>query len=389
MERNIKLMALFNFFTDFKLYSAVEVIYFARITGSYALAMSLFSVIFISSAIFEIPTGIYSDKIGRRKTIIWGAISAVIFSVFYAIGINYWFLFVGALFEGLSRSFYSGNNDAFLHDSLKSLGKKEYYGHYFGRISAMFQAALTVGAVLGSIIANWSFFWIMWLSVIPQICCFAISLILTEPPDISPINTNIYAHLSGAFSRLWKNKRLRLLSFNQILSFGIGESTFEFNTAFIASVWPIWAIGISKMISYIGGGVSYWYSSKLIKRFGGIKLMIFDSIYNRIANLIAVIYPSVLSPLFMSTTSFLYGVTEVSSNSLMQKEFTDSERATLSSIASLIGSVFFGIYSIILGIVADAFTPAGAILFAQFCSIPRIYILWLLKQETNKYQEYV
>jgi MFS family permease len=380
MERNIKLLAVFNFFTDFKFYSAVLVLYFAKVTGSYTLAMSLFSVIFISSAAFEIPTGIYSDKIGRKNTVILGALSAVGFSIFYAIGISYWFLFVGAILEGLSRSFYSGNNDALLHDSLQSVGRKEYYAHYLGRISAMFQAALTVGAVVGSVIANWSFAWIMWLSVIPQIVCFVVSLLLVNTPRCDHKSSNIYTHVFLSFKLLWQNKKLRLLSTNQILSFGIGEATFSFSAAFITTVWPIWAIGISKMISYIGGGVSYWYSSKLIKKFNSIKLMLFDSIYNRVANFIAVLFPTILSPLIMSTTSFLYGVTDVASNDLMQKEFTDAQRATLASITSLIGSLFFGFYSIILGNVADIYSPATAILFSQFCSLPRVYIMYRLNQ---------
>jgi MFS family permease len=190
MERNIKLMALFNFFTDFKLYSAVLILYFAKITGSYALAMSLFSVIMVSAALFEIPTGIFSDKIGRKNTIILGAFSGLFTTIFYAIGYSYWILFLGAIFEGLSRSFYSGNNDALLHDILKANGKETSYGHYLGRINAMFQAALAIATVAGSILANWSFGWVMWLSVLSQLICFVISFLIVEPKNFYGIIKN-------------------------------------------------------------------------------------------------------------------------------------------------------------------------------------------------------
>jgi MFS family permease len=375
MDRNIKLLALFNFFTDFKFYSAVLILYFAKITGSYALAMSLFSIIYLSAAIFEVPTGIYSDKIGRKNTIVLGAICGFLFTAFYAIGFNYWFLFIGAILEGLSRSFYSGNNDALLYDTLTSSGKKEEYSHYLGKINAMFQAALTVAVVIGSILANWSFSWVMWLTVIPQLCCLIISLFIIEPKRFSQKSANVFTHFSTALSLLWKNPKLRLLSVNQILGFGIGEAAFEFKSAFVASLWPIWAVGIPKMISYTGGGLSFWYSGKLIKKFGGINLMVFESFINRCINIFSLFIPTMASPLLMSSTSFLYGATEVASNSLMQKEFTDGERATLSSIASLGGSLFFGIFAIMIGLVADRTNPAGALLFAEFCSIPRIIVM--------------
>jgi len=37
--------------------------------------MMIFSVIFLSQAILEIPTGLLSDFIGRRKTLLIGAFS--------------------------------------------------------------------------------------------------------------------------------------------------------------------------------------------------------------------------------------------------------------------------------------------------------------------------
>ena len=54
MRKNIKLLALFNFFTDFQLYSAILVIYFAKLQVHTYWPMSLFSVAMISSAVFEV-----------------------------------------------------------------------------------------------------------------------------------------------------------------------------------------------------------------------------------------------------------------------------------------------------------------------------------------------
>jgi len=381
MERNIKLLALFNFFTDFRLYSAVLIIYFARVTGSYTLAMGLFSVTMVSSAVFDIPTGVFSDRIGRKNTVVLGSLAAIIYSVLYAAGLTYWILFLGALFEGLSRALYSGNNDALLHDTLTDVGNQKNYGHYLGRVSAMFQAALVVAAVLGAIIANWSFAWVMWLSVIPQCACFFVSLFIREPKKRTITESNVFSHMWASVLILWHNKKLRLLTIDQILGFGTGESAFEFRSAFVATLWPTWAIGISKMISYIGGGISYWYSSTLIKKYTEMNLLLFDAVFNRFIDFFALVFPTVVSPALMSTTSFLYGATEVSSHSLMQKEFNEQQRATLGSITSFGGSMFFGIFSICIGLVADRFSPAAALLFAEICSIPRVWVLWKLSKK--------
>ena len=69
LHKNIKLLSWFNFLLDFKFYAPIAIIYFAKVSGSFALGMSVFSLTMLSSAFFEVPTGVYSDMIGRKKTI--------------------------------------------------------------------------------------------------------------------------------------------------------------------------------------------------------------------------------------------------------------------------------------------------------------------------------
>ena len=134
-QKNIKLLAWFNFFTDFKLYSAITILYFTRVTGSLALGMSIFSIASIADAVFEVPTGILSDIIGRKNTIVLGALASVAYAACYALGGSFWMLALGAIFQGLSVAFYSGNNDALLHDSLKESGKEKQYHNFLGKLS--------------------------------------------------------------------------------------------------------------------------------------------------------------------------------------------------------------------------------------------------------------
>lgn len=380
MERNIKLLAAFNFFTDFKLYSAILIIYFARVTGSYGLAMSLFAITMFSSAIFEVPTGIFSDLIGRKGTLLLGALSAVLYSIFYATGGTFWILCIGAILEGLSRSWYSGNNDALLHDSCREIGKKDLYAHYLGKTSSMFQMALMIGAVIGSIVAQWSFPIIMWLSVIPQAVCVLISLYITEPAKLTKEKANIFSHIKISALHLWNNKFLRLLSLQDIISFGIGESSFQFGAAFINTIWPLWAIGFSKMISFGGAFISFWYSGKFIKKIGAYNILIIANIYTRVANFIAYGIPNLFSPVLMASSSIFYGVTSVAKNALMQKEYTEEQRATLGSLNSFIGSIFFALFAPLLGFVADLYGPAKALIVVQFCMLSVLYINFKLKK---------
>lgn len=383
LTKNVRLLTLFNFFTDLKLYGPIAILYFTQVTGSFSLGMSIFSLVFLSSALFEVPTGILSDLIGRKNTLVLGAIASVFCTMFYAFGGSYWILVIGALCEGISRSFYSGNNDALLYDSVADANKEIDYQKYLARVSSMFQIALALSAAIGSVLAAVSFPLVMWLSVIPQMICLMISLKVVDPKKHTA-SGNIYLHLKESFYYFRTKPKLRRLSLASMLTFGIGESSFDFLAAFHATVWPVWAIGFAKMGNYMFGALSFTYAPKLIQKFGALQLMITKQFYNRIIQTFALLFPTVASPLLISSSSLLYGVERVAESSLLQREFTDKQRATMGSLNAFGGSVIFGIFAFILGNIADTFGPAKALLFSQFCYLPILWIYWNMRKEQKE-----
>lgn len=384
LHKNIRILTWFNFFTDFKLYAPIAIIYFARVSDSYALGMAVFSVAMVSSALFEIPTGVFSDFIGRKRTVVLGALAAVIYSIFYAIGQSFLILAVGAIFEGLSRSFYSGNNDALLYDTLDEAGEKNQYDEFLGRVSSMFQVALAVSAILGSILASWSFSLIMWISVIPQIICLMLSFSLVEPKKHSRRSGNIYQHLKEATVDFVKNEKLRLLSISSIVSYGIGEAAYLFQAAFYSTLWPIWAIGFAKTLSNVGASLSFRFSGKLIRKYSAIRMLIAGNLYNRTVGIIAAAFPTILSPVLMASTSLFHGTSSVAESTLLQKEFRDGQRATMGSLNSLAGSLFFGVVAIGLGFIADKIHPSTGLLIFQVLLLPIIWLYWKLFKADTK-----
>lgn len=362
IERNIKLLSWLNFCTDFVFFAPVAILYFAHVTGSYALGMSIFSLAYVSSAIFEVPTGIISDLVGRKKTTILGAVSSVFCVTLYAIGGSYWWLAFGALLQGLSRAFYSGNNDALLHDTVRETGKENEYHTYLGKTSSMFQIALAIAAVTGGFMAARSYSLVMWASVIPQICALLISTQIVEPKILNKKGTNIYSHLFESLKYFKQNRKLRLLSIASAIKFGLGESGYFLRSAFVAELWPLWAIGVASSLANIGAAISYYFAGKVINRFKPLWVLNFEVISTRIVNLIALLFPTIVSPALMGASSLTFGVGWVALGSLLQKEFTQAQRATMGSLNTLFGNITFGVCSVLVGILADRFDARTALI---------------------------
>jgi MFS family permease len=190
--------------------------------------MSIFSIAQIADAVFEIPTGVLSDRIGRKYTVVLGAVAKLLSLVCYAAGQSYVVFAIGAIFDGLALAFHSGNNDALLYDTVSELGEKDTCHEHLGKTTSMFYPALTIASLLGGFVASVSFPLIFWLSVIPQVGCIIISLRLVEPKSHERASRTMYGHLQEAFRLLYTNVQLRRLSVAEIIKISIEDTAFQF-----------------------------------------------------------------------------------------------------------------------------------------------------------------
>ncbi len=377
--RNIKLLYLYDFFSDFRFYYPIEILYFSEIAGSYALGMMVWGVMSVSSSLFEVPTGIFSDYIGRRKTIILASIACVMSVFCYALGLSYWFLILGAVLQGLSRSFFSGNNEALLHDSLKEKDMQNEYHHFHGKTNSMMQTGAAISALAGGFLAYYfSYSFVFWLSLIPLLINLGLSFLFIEPKVKSEKSGNLYNHLGEAITLFIKNPKLRLLSFASIWAYGLGESGWLFRSAFVATIWPIWAVGIPKALGNIGAAFGFFIAGKVITKFKAIKALLFGSIFAHTINIIAFAFVTILSPIISILGSPIFGISETAKSTLFQKEFTDKQRATMGSLNALAGSLFFALASYSVGYIADLLDPAKGLLILQILMLVNIYIYWRL-----------
>jgi len=385
---NIQLYGLFNVIQSLDFLAPIRIVYFQHVTNSYSQAASLISIVWIASAIFEVPTGIFSDFIGRKKTIIIGALCMCLAYILYVLGINFWILAIGAVFQGMARAFFSGNNNAYLYNSLEKDGREKEYQNYYGKISSFLSASCFIAALLSGVIAGWSFELMIWLSFVFQLISLIVAMILPEVFVKKPETTNIFIHLKEAIIEIKKNINLRYLSLSGIF-IGAGDAAYEFHAAVFVAVWPLWAIGIARAFQELTLTISYYFSEKIIKRLGGaINTCVFQNIFSWVGSILAVVTRSVISPLFIISGFIFLGPSDTASQSLYQKEFTERQRATIASLNSLGASIYFTFVMIIAGFMANNYNPFIGLLVTQIFYLPAIYYRLKLFAHIHKTKHY-
>jgi MFS family permease len=378
-SRNIRLFYVYNFFQDFRPYAPLGILYFAEVSGSFTGGMAVFGIITISAAILELPLGVVSDLIGRRFTLLAGSFFSALSLIGFALSTSYWMLVAGAICAGVAGAMFSGNNDALLHDSVKAVGREAEFHDYLGRTASMFQIALATSAIIGGFIGNFSLRLLMFISVIPQVVTLLVSFFFFDIPAAESgepdQRANPFLHLGKSLKLFAHNPALRRISIASAWSNAFGEGGYQFQAAFIAGIWPVWAIGIAKTLGNVSAAISFRFSGAVIKRFGMLRSSLFGRIYGRILMTVAVTWVTRVSPLLMSLGGLMFGVQSVADGALMHREYSDEQRATMGSISSLLGSVFFALASVLIGFMADRFSPRLSFLFIQLLMVPPIIIL--------------
>jgi MFS family permease len=382
MLKNIRLLYIHNLFVDFRFQAAFLTIYFAQITGSYAMAMAVSSAATLTAALADIPTGVLSDKMGRKFTLVLASVFSTAGSALWAFSNSGGGLFLGAVFCGLSQCLFNGNNDALLYESLKSAGQEGQFHHYQGRTSSMFQLALGLSALCASFLTSYGLRLVFIFGIIPQALSVIVGLFFEEPKVHVPTTEKSFAHFKTAFVKIYKNPRLLLLIVAQAISHGADDAKFLFQTAYINTLWPMWAVGIYRAVNHGLGFLGFWFAGTLVDRFREAYVLVAQQAYWLVSQTLGLILSNVATPAIFLTDGVLYGPGVVARDSLLQKEFTDEQRATMGSVASFTSGLVFAVIGLGIGAISDRFGLAAGVgfsIFAGAVSFPAY--IWLFRKD--------
>ncbi len=379
---NVKLFTYFYIFHNFRLYSVLAVIYFYQITHSYALSLSLFSIAQISQGLFEIPLGYYSDKFGRSNCLRLGAVSSLLSILFYAFSQNYLWLFIGSIFDGISFAAFSGNNDALLYETLQSENKKNDYHHEYGKMNSWLELAGFTGVFFGSFLVTNSLSLLFYISIIPRIIATVLSFGFTDPKINKNKSKSVKHHFYNSWLMYRNNLKIRLLSIADIIG-SMGGVLWNFQSAFYNIFLPIWATNIVMSINFFTSFVSFRLSGKLLAKYEAMKVLFYSEVYCRVLVIIAYIFPTIISPFLVATASVSYGPSVVAKSTILQNEFNNEQRATMTSINSFMGNILYSISAIILGICADRFGVAKSLLVVQLLMLSILIIYYILYKQNK------
>ena len=154
----------------------------------------------LTQAIFQIPFGLMSDKIGRKKTLLVGLLIFIAGSVIAALSDNIYMLLLGRFLQG------AGAIGSVVSAMIADLVKEEERAHAMaimgGTIALSFAAAMIIAPIVGG---HWGIDKLFWLTAILSV--MAIGILFTAVPQ-PPKIVHSYAEEESKMLDVFKDKAL-------------------------------------------------------------------------------------------------------------------------------------------------------------------------------------
>ncbi len=356
-----------TFFEGLLFYFPILALYYEQMLSSVALIALVFSTRSLSIFIFEVPTGVFGDRYGRRVSIILGQLSTFGSIGLLAIGSPIG-IFGYAILNGLGHSFLSGSDTALLYDSLSALGRKKEYKKSASTYFSLWPLGAAIAALIGGVLAGYSLHLPIILSLIPASIAFLLSLCLTEAPVIKEQDWHIFKHMDQAWCIIWKNRMLLFLFLGAMLVHGFGEGVHYLNPLFYAEKGIIIEqFGILVAATFGLSSLGHYFSHALSERLGEVRSLVIFTIATALLFITALAVTGFAAGAIMVSTSIFFGLRNPIVNHITQEHVHDSSRrATVLSLLSFGKNISVVLLVMTVGILADVWALQGAFLVAAF-----------------------
>ena len=231
--RNIALYPWFKFFQNLLFWQAIWFL-FLQSELSAAQAILFYAIYDVTTTVLEVPSGYFSDRWGRRKTLIASACAGFLSCALFAFGDGFWVFALAQVAMGAHIALASGTDSSVLYESLAEEDRADEIEKEEIRAWRYSFLALAVSAVAGGALALSGLRLPFAASAVAFGALILIAIQFSEPSRTGHVRGE--AERLEALRRALFHPALAWLFALSVLLYGFGHLPFVFGQPFILEV---------------------------------------------------------------------------------------------------------------------------------------------------------
>lgn len=314
------------------------------------------SIFHITGLIFEIPTGVLADLLGRKKVIIIGRVGYLLSCIIMLFADSFLGFALGFIVQAICYNLNSGSEEALVYDSLKEINEEDKYTKICGKINLIIEIAQALAVFIGGLLSEKNFSLSYVAAVLIGLTSLVIAFNFKETTLVEKNEVNIKRHFKLCFSILKENKDLVKLLLYFPLVFAFSATVYFYGQRYFSD------LGLSKisiaiifLINGIMSSVGSILSERFEKRFKGNKyavIPIIVGVFMVIFSFSSGVFSVGVFWIIGLLTAALYPISSNKINLLIPSE----QRATIISIDSMMYSVAMIIIFPLAGYIGEQFS---------------------------------
>ena len=350
----------------------------------------IFTIGSIFSLIIEIPTGIFADLYGKRKSIIISKFGIFVSYILFGLSNNFWMFLLSQVVFELGNSFRTGTETAYAFDYLKQNAKTNpSYTEVKGKQKFWARVSESLAALFGGFLAKlFGFNWVFLIAAIPAFLNFLLAISWEEIKERKSKKIKIkesWLHAKKSMQELTKTANLFKITMNIMLFAAVIAALQKFIQPYMVNAnLPIELFGIIYSIALGITAIVVRYSHIIEKKFGTINTintMTFLGIIPLI--ILGLGHVSLIGVGLFFFVIIIENIRSPIANNEFHNLVKSKQRATLGSIMELFKSMGKIIILPIMGYFADAFSIYTAIMILAFILIISSVFFYIKKQSVT------
>ncbi len=351
----------------------------------------------VGMVIFEVPTGVVADTLGRRVSYLLGtvtlAVTTVLYYLLWVAHSPFWMWAIVSVLLGLGFTFFSGAVEAWLVDALTATGYTGGLEKAFGRGLAFAGAAMFIGSIAGGVVAQATNLGVPFLIRAGiLVVMFVVAALVMHDLGFTPAGR---AHPIRATKEVFNasvkyglgRRPVRYVMFASFFTTGVGFYVFYALQPYLVELWGdsgAYSIaGLAAAIlsgsQVIGGLVAPWVRRRFRKR---TTTIILSLVVSSLVLLALGVNRNFWIALVLLT---VWGLVDAAAGPVQQAYLNDmipsQQRATVLSFDSLLGSTGGAVIQPVLGRSADLWGYPGSLLVSGGIQALAVPFLWLSRRQ--------
>ncbi len=328
--------------------------------------------------VFEIPSGVFADALGRRKTLAFAFLIYIIAFIIFYLGHDLTIFIAAMIMYALGDAARSGVHKAMIIEYLKRTNQLQYKVTYYGHTRSWSQIGSAISSLIGGILVFYqqNLDTIFLFSIIPYVLDFF--NILSYPAYLDEgikESHSIYDRIKTTTTTFWeviKNGELFKTLVNVSIYSGYYKSIKDFIQPFLKSLLvqlPILLyltenqkvglfLGLVYFLIFLNNSIAARKASQIAGYFSTLVKFLNYSLFigitfGLLSGLMMSYLPSVWVILLFIIVLFIENARKPSGVALITEKSYDKVNASVISVSSQLASIFSALFVMLIGYFAD------------------------------------